>query len=237
MHFAGDAGALGVDGAVGGGLVLLRRAAQLRPGVQQPPAQFPDAEPGGGRGGEGEDRGAPGGQERQQAAEREGHDGGDGQDRRDGEVPVPAVQDRAVGGEDGGPGRDRRYRGMGGECDRRDRGGDHEPGHDRVQPPGRQRQRGQRGGGERCGGRVDRDRLGHDGAAGADEQVLQSAVGHLHDRADRCGHRDRGVERQRPAGRRAARLGLPEEGDQPVRASGHEAIVAGRGCWAIARRV
>ncbi len=237
MHLAGDAGALGVDGAVGGGLVLLRGAAQLRPGVQQPPAQFPDAEPGGGRGGEGEDRGAPGGQERQQAAERGGHDGGDGQDRRDGEVPVPAVQDRAVGGEDGGPGRDRRYRGMGGERDRRDRGGDHEPGHDRVQPPGRQRQRGQRGGGERCGGRVDRDRLDRDGAAGADEQVLESAVGHLHDRADRRGHRDRGVERQRPAGRRAARLGLPEEGDQPVRASGHEAIVAGRGRGAIARRV
>src|SRR4029079_14702975 len=119
-----------------------------------PPAQFPDAEPGGGRGGEGENRGAPGGQERQQGAERGGHEGGDGQDRRDGEVSVPAVQDRAVGGEDGGPGRDRRYRGMGGERDRRDRGGDHEPGDDRVQPPGRQRQRGQRCGYERCSGRV-----------------------------------------------------------------------------------
>jgi hypothetical protein len=96
---------------------------------------------------------------------------------------------------------------------------------------------GQRCGGERCGGRVDRDRLDRDGAGGADEHVRESAVGHLHDRADRRGHRDRGVERERPAGRRAARLGLPEEGDQPVHASGHEAIVAGRGRGAIARRV
>ena len=153
-----------------------------------------------------------------------------------------AVGHRAVGGVDGRAKRDRRHvRAVHGH----DRGGDREPDADRVEPPGGERQRGQRGGGEQQQARVrlpgndqaadpaggEEDRPAERGGASGrpPRRWRRRCAGHLVDRADRRAHRDGGVERERPPGRRrATRLGPREEGHQPAGTCCHSIIVSGK---------
>ena len=178
---------------------------------------------------------------------RGGGDGGQGH-RGDRQVPVPGVGDRAVGGVHGGTECDLRHEVL---LHDRDRGDDDQPGRDRVQPPPRQRQRGERGGGQHQQRRVRRDQGEQlaclsslsgrpactgvlDGGRGADHgdrrgaRPCLGALRHLVDRADRRTDRDGAVQRERPAcRRRAARFGPPEEGDKRADTSCHVIIVAG----------
>ncbi len=143
-------------------------------------------------------------------------DDGDHRHHGDRQVPVPAVGDRAVGGVDGGAERDRRH--VRGVHDH-DRGGDHQPDADRVQPPGGERQRGHRRGGRAAPNgtcvrpapdQAAADQAGRHGATAAEPNGPQAGRGH-HDRA-RC--RARPSRRPRrsprpPRRRRRARAPSP----------------------------